>query len=116
LISKAYPLPEVLVDDVEVENMMLNERIKELEHTLMQAPIFSNPVSTVQPWKSIDKTPESSLKLKGTSSLLFAIRCHIGENIYKKRISLILETWDLASSFVSLGSRVQKFREYLHLV
>jgi hypothetical protein len=50
--------------------------------------------------------------LKGTSSLLAAIRRYIGENI-KKRMSLILETWDLASSFVSLGSKIQNFREYL---
>jgi hypothetical protein len=50
--------------------------------------------------------------LKGTSSLLVAVRHYIGENI-KKRMSLILETWDLASSFVSLGSKIQNFREYL---
>jgi hypothetical protein len=50
--------------------------------------------------------------LKGTSILLVAIRHYIGENI-KKRMSLILETWDLASNFVSLGSRIQNFREYL---
>jgi hypothetical protein len=28
-------------------------------------------------------------------------------------MSLILETWDLTSSFLSLGSRIQNFREYL---
>jgi hypothetical protein len=100
------------VDDMEAENIMLKERVKELESTLMPPPIFSTLVSTVQPWKSSDKTPESSLRLKGTSSLLVAVRHYIGENI-KKRMSLILETWDLASNFVSLGSKIQNFREYL---
>jgi hypothetical protein len=50
--------------------------------------------------------------LKGTSSFLVAIGHYIGGNI-KKSMSLILETCDLVSSFVSLGSIIQKFREYL---
>jgi hypothetical protein len=61
----------MLVDDMEAENSMLKEMVKELESTLMPPPIFATPVSAVQPWKSCDKTPESSLRLKGTLSLLF---------------------------------------------
>jgi hypothetical protein len=91
---------------------MLKESVKELECTLMPSPIFVTLVSTVQHWKISDKPPKSSLRLKGTSSLLVAIRCYIGENI-KKRISLILDTLDLARSIVSLGSKIKKFREYL---
>jgi len=92
--------------------MMLNERIKELEHTLMPPPIFSTPILVIQPWKNIDKALELILKLNGTLSLLIEIRCYIGEN-NKKRMPLILETWDLAIIFISLGSRIQNFREYL---
>ena len=40
---------EVLVDDMETKNMILKERIKELEYTLMSPPIFSTPVSMVNP-------------------------------------------------------------------
>jgi hypothetical protein len=66
----AYPLPEfpeftelqgdaleMSMDDMEAKNIMLKERVKELESTLMPPPIFSTLVSTVQPWKSSDKTP-----------------------------------------------------------
>jgi hypothetical protein len=48
------------------------------------------------------------------SSLLTATRRYIRENI-KNGMSLILETWDLASSFVSLGSTIQNSREYLQV-
>jgi hypothetical protein len=66
----------------------------------------------MQPWKSLDGTPESSSRLRGTSSLLTSIRRYVGENI-KKIMSLILETWELENNFVSLGSRMTNFRQYL---
>jgi hypothetical protein len=99
---------------MEAENLRLKERIKELESALMPPPILATHVSTIQPWKSSDRTLESSLRIKGTSSLLVAARHYIKENI-KKRMSLILETWELANSFVSLGSKIQNFREYLQV-
>jgi hypothetical protein len=80
----------------------------------MPPPILATPVSTIQPGKSSNKTPESSLRIKGASSLLSATRHYVEENI-KKIMSLILETWDLANNFVSLGSKIQNTREYLQV-
>jgi hypothetical protein len=40
----------------------------------MPLPIFASPNATMQPWKTLDRTPESSSKLRGTSSLLVAVR------------------------------------------
>jgi hypothetical protein len=56
---------EVSVDEMEAENVMLKERVKELEYALMPPPIFASPIATIQPWKSSDRTPESSSKFKG---------------------------------------------------
>jgi hypothetical protein len=103
---------DVSIDDMEAENARLKERIQELEFTLMPPPILATPVATVQPGRNFEKTPESSIRLKGTSSLLVATRHYVEQNI-KKIMSLILNTWDLASSFVSLGSKIQNTREYL---
>jgi len=44
--------------------------------------------------------------------LLDVVRRYVGENI-KKRMSLILEAWETASSFVSLGSRITNLKQYL---
>jgi hypothetical protein len=56
----------------------------------------------MQPWKPVDGTPTSSSKIKGTSSLLVAVRRYVGKNI-EKRMSLTLETWELMNSFISLA-------------
>jgi hypothetical protein len=74
---------EVLVDEIEAENAMLNDTIKELEYALMPPSIFASLTATVKPWKIFDRTPESSLKLKGTSSFIAAVRQYVGENIKK---------------------------------
>jgi len=66
----------------------------------------------MQPWKSLNRTPESSSRLKETSSLIVAIKRYVGENI-KKRMSLILEEWELVNIFVSLGSKITNLRQYL---
>jgi len=52
--------------------------------------IFASPNATMQPCKTLDRTPESISKLRGTSSLLVAVSRYVGENI-KKIMSLILE-------------------------
>jgi hypothetical protein len=78
---------------------------QELEFTLMSPPILATIVATIQPGKNFEKTPKSSVRLKGISSLLTATRCHVEKNI-NKIMSLILDTWDLVSIFVSLGSRI----------
>jgi hypothetical protein len=64
----------MLVDEMEAENSMLKERFKELEYTLTPPPIFVSPIASIQTGKNLDKTPESSSKIKGTSSLLVAVR------------------------------------------
>jgi hypothetical protein len=105
---------EVLVDEMESENSMFNERVKELEYDLIPPPIFARLIATIQPKKSFDRTPESSSNLKGTSSLLVAVRSCVGKNI-KKMMSLLLEAWDLMNRFVSLGSKITNLREYLQV-
>jgi hypothetical protein len=52
------------------------------------------------------------LRLRSASSLLTTIRKYIGDNI-QKRISLILEIWELATSSTTLSSRILNFKEYL---
>jgi hypothetical protein len=100
------------IGDIENENAILKDRVRELENALMPPPLFSSPITTIQPLKTLEGRPESSSRLKGTSSLLAAIRRYVGDNI-QKRMSLILETWELATNFVSLGSRMTHFRQYL---
>jgi hypothetical protein len=106
------PVLKMLVGDMEYENSILKERIKELENTLIPPPIFASLIATDQPWRNYDGTQESSSKFKGTSSLLIVVRRYFGENI-KKRMSLILEAWELDNSYVSLGLRTTNLRQYL---
>jgi hypothetical protein len=40
---------KVLIDEMEVKNARLKERIKELECALMPPLIFSSPIATIQP-------------------------------------------------------------------
>jgi hypothetical protein len=90
---------------MELQNAKLKERIKELEYTLMSPPILASPLATVKP-----ATPD--LKLKGTSSLLVVVRKFVEENI-KKRMSLIMQAWDVGSNIVSFGSKLNAFRDFL---
>jgi hypothetical protein len=92
---------------LEAENARLKERIKELECSLMPPPIFVSPIFLF----NLGEIPMEhlELKLKGTSSLLVAVRKFVGENI-KKRMSLILEAWDVGNNIVSFGSKVKQFK------
>jgi hypothetical protein len=103
---------DVSIDDMEAEKSRLKERIQEIDFILMPPPILATLVATIQPSKNFEKTPKSSIRLKGTSSLLVATKRYVEENI-KKIMSLILNIWDLESSFVSLGSNIQNTIEYL---
>ena len=80
----------------------MKEKIKELEATLISPPILASPVAMIRPKKSFQETPESSARVKRISNLIIATRHFVEDNI-KKRISLILELWDMAKSFASLG-------------
>jgi hypothetical protein len=98
---------------MEVEKARLKETIKELECALMSPPIFASPITTIQLGRNPKGTCDSSLKLKETSSLLATVKRFFGENI-KKRMSLVLEAWDVGNNIISFGSRLINLREYLH--
>jgi hypothetical protein len=98
--------------DIEKENLFLKERIKELEKSLIPKPLFVEPITAIQPILTLEDVPESSSKLKGSSSLLLAIRKYVGDGI-QKRIDLILEIWELAQSSTSFSTRILHFKEYL---
>jgi hypothetical protein len=55
---------------------------------------------------------ETSSNLKGSSILLMVVIKYIGDSI-KRRISLILEIWELATNSTTLSTRVLHFKEYL---
>jgi len=92
--------------------LILKERIKELEKCFLPKPVFINPIIVIQPMCSLEDVQETSSGLKGSSSLLVAIRKYIGDNI-KKRIALILLIWELATSLATFSIRVLYFKEYL---
>jgi hypothetical protein len=97
-----------------MKNANLKERIKELETALMPPLIIAIPITTMKPWKTSDDTPESNSKLKGTSSLRVVVREYIGKNI-QKRMSLILETWELTNNFIVLASKMANLKKYLEV-
>jgi hypothetical protein len=92
--------------------LILKERIKELEKYLLPKPLFVEPITVIQPMCSLEDVPETSSRLKGSSSLLVAVRKYIGDSI-KKIIALILEIWELATSSTTFSTRVFHFKEYL---
>jgi hypothetical protein len=79
----------------------------------MPPPILDTHVAMIQLDKNLQRTPESSLRTKGISSLLTTTRHSKEENI-KKIISLILDLWELAKIFSSLVIRIQNDKEYLN--
>jgi hypothetical protein len=58
------------------------------------------------------KQTTPGIKLKGSSSLLTTVRSYVDKNI-KKRISLIIEVWEVSKNIVSFRSRAHAFHEYL---
>jgi hypothetical protein len=52
------------------------------------------------------------MRLKGTSILLVATIHCVDQNI-NKIMSLVLNTWNIESNFISLSSKIQNTREYL---
>jgi hypothetical protein len=87
---------------------------RELEATLMPPPILASLVSMLHPGKGLQENSESSSRVKGISSLITTTRHFVEQNI-KQRRSLIIELWDMAKSFASLGLRIQNTEEYLNL-
>jgi hypothetical protein len=58
------------------------------------------------------KPTTPAIKLKGYSGLLTTIRIYVEKNI-KKRMSLIIEAWEVLKNIVSFGSRAHVFHEYI---
>jgi hypothetical protein len=76
-----------------------------MESTLISPPILASPLAISNPG-----TPD--LKLKGSSSFLMVVRKFVEENI-KRRMSLIMEAWDVSSNIVSFGSQLNAYNEFL---
>jgi hypothetical protein len=74
--------------------------------------LFVEPLTTIQPTLTLEDVPESNSKLKGSSSLLLAVRKYVGDGI-QKRIDLIQEIWELAQSSTNFSMRIMHFKEYL---
>jgi hypothetical protein len=83
------------IGGLEMENMKLKERIKELEDTLMPLPLLSSPLKCFGP-----TTPTA--KLKGSSSLHTSARSYVERNI-KKRMELITEAWEILKKWFLLA-------------
>jgi DNA polymerase III alpha subunit len=71
----------------------------------MPLPILASPLTMIKP-------TTHGIKLKGSSSFLIAVRNYLEKNI-KKRMSLIIEAWELSKNVVYFGSRAHAFHEYL---
>ena len=108
-ISKINKATEDALDDsidgLEVENDNLKEKIKDLETTVMPLPILANALTMIKP-----TTP--GVKFKGSSIFLTTVRNYVEKNI-KKRMSLIIEAWEVSKNIVSFGSRAHEFYEYI---
>jgi len=52
-----------------------------LEKSLIPKPLFVEPLNSIQPTLTLKDFPESSSKLRGSSSLLLAMRKYGGDGI-----------------------------------
>jgi len=79
---------------------------------LIPKPLFVEPITAIQQVLNLEDVPETSSRLKGSSSLLMAINKYIGDNI-NKIIDLILEILELTHSSTTFSTRVLHFMEYM---
>jgi hypothetical protein len=93
------------ISGLEAKNVMLKERIKELEGALMPLPLFAIPLEMIRP-------TAPAAKLKGSTSLLTSARGYVENNI-KRRMELITKAWEMSKIMVSFGTRAHAFHEYL---
>jgi predicted transcriptional regulator len=78
------------VGNIEKENLILKEKIKKLEVSLIPRPFFIGPLNMVQQALTLEDIPERNNKWKGSSSLLLEIRKYVEDRI-QKIIDLIKE-------------------------
>jgi len=72
----------------------------------MPLPILSSPLKMVKP-------TTQDIKLKGSSSFIIVVQIYVEKNI-KKRISLIIEVWEVYKK-KTFNSRAHDFHEYLQV-
>jgi len=95
------------IGGVEAENVILNDRIKELEEDLIPTPLFSIPLA-----KPVPSTPIA--KLKGSSNLLTYCRGYLDKNI-NKIMELITESWETTKNISSFRTRAHALHEHLQV-
>jgi hypothetical protein len=93
------------IANMEEENARLKERFKELEANLIPPPILTTLVAMIRHDNIFQEIPGSSSRVKVISNLIVSTRHFIEENIMK-RMSLILDLWDMTKIFSTLGLRV----------
>jgi len=54
------------IDEIEKENQILKEKIKELENALVLKPLFVEPISTIQPLNTLEDTLKSSSRIRSS--------------------------------------------------
>jgi len=100
------------IGKMERENLELKKRIKELGVALVLGPLFPEPLSSIQPILELEEILESSMKYKGSSSLLQTVKKYVS-NAIQKRVDIIQEILELSQSIASFSSRIEYFKEYL---
>jgi hypothetical protein len=86
--------------------------VKELENTLLPRPLFVEAHCCYTTIVQSRGCTRNKLQIKRFIKFIDNVRKYIGDNI-QKRIALILEIWELATSSTTLSTRVLHFKEYL---
>jgi hypothetical protein len=65
--------------------LILKVIVKELQESLLPRPLFVEPIATIQTLCSLEDVLETNTKMKGSSSLLMAIKIYILEITLRER-------------------------------
>ena len=77
------------VDDQEIKNARLKQRIVDLEDALNPHPLFSKSLAIVQP---VEESPSQACKIDKITHLLSGVRSFVEQSI-KERVDLISEAF-----------------------